>query len=194
MSGSNGADDDGFNMLAGTARAPSISVPVQGQGPQPQPSAPLNHAMMQAHVLNHMSRMTPQDVMRHRDVAGREMETLAAVASGSKVMTRADVAAYLGNLTAKGDINPAEMQEMLQSLPRNEQGIRQWARAMFSVAMLRGIHGHAAYPLSLYPAAAEGDAVDQQQQPEAAPQATPAPQPDATAQPDQAGEEGTPNG
>lgn len=189
MSGSDNGDDGGFNMLAGTARAPSISVPVQGDGPQPQP--PLNHAAMQAHVLNHMSRMSPQDVMRHRDVAGREMETLAAVASGSKVMSRADVAAYLGSLTAKGDINPAEMQEMLQVLPHTEQGIRQWARAMFSVAMLRGIHGHAAYPLELYPAAAEGDVAGQQApdqpQPAAAPQ--PAQTPDAAQQTDETGEE-----
>lgn len=193
MSGNSLTDDDGgMNALAGTARTPSIAVPVQGQGQQPQPGAPLNFAAMQQHVLRHMSGMPAADVMRHRDVAGREMETLAAVASGSKVMTRADVAAYLGNLTAKGDINPAEMQEMLQSLPRNEQGIREWARAMFSVAMLRGIHGHAAYPLELYPSAAEGDVAEQNQpQPEIAPQAQPAP--DATAQPDQTGEE-APNG
>lgn len=184
MSGNSLTDDDGtMNPLAGTGRSPSIAMPVQGDGPQP-PGPPLNHAMMQQQVVRHMSGMQPADVMRHRDVAGREMETLAAVASGSKTMTRADVAAYLGNLTAKGDINPAEMQEMLQVLPHNEQGIRQWARAMFSVAMLRGIHGHAAYPLELYPSAAGGDVADQQQ-----PEAAPAPQPDAPAQSDQTGEE-----
>lgn len=187
MSGSSGADDDGMNMLAGTGRMPSFAVPVQGEGPQPQP-APLNHAMMQQQVVRHMSGMQPADVMRHRDVAGREMQTLAAVASGSKVMTRADVAAYLGSLTAKGDINPAEMQEMLSVLPHTEQGIRQWARAMFSVAMLRGIHGHAAYPLELYPAAAEGDVAEQEQQPDAAaPQ--PAQTPDAAQQTNETGEE-----
>lgn len=189
MSGSsNGADDDGMNMLAGTVRAPSIQVPAQGPGPQPLP--PLNHAAMQAHVLNHMSRMSPQDVMRHRDVAGREMETLAAVASGSKVMSRADVAAYLGSLAAKGDLNPAEMQEMLSVLPHNEQGIKQWARAMFSVAMLRGIHGHAAYPLELYPAAAEGNVTAQ-----APDDAAPALQPDAQQPAPQDGQDGeTPGG
>lgn len=160
MSGT--ADDDGMNQLAGSNRAPSIAVPVTGEGQQFQPLPPLNVAAMRAHVMQHMTGMSPADVMRHRDVAGREMETLAAVASGSRNMSRSDVAAYLGSLTAKGDINPAEMQEMLASLPSDQRGIRQWARAMFAVAMLRGIQGHAAYPLSLYPSALPGDVAAQE--------------------------------
>lgn len=105
----------------------------------------LDHAGMAARADCLMATLSEQDALRHRDVAGREMETLAAIASGAKTMTRADIAAYIRSLVAQSaDLVPQE----LRRLPRSKQQMRLWARKMFAMMMHVGVHGHAAYPRS----------------------------------------------
>ena len=160
----NDDDDDGeMNMLAGTARAPSISPSTPSPGGMPPLSR--RRVVQAQHVAQTLAGHTQDQVIQKRDNAGKEMAYLAQVMNNPKV-TRADVSAYLGGLANEGQITPDELVGILRTLPHQSEQIRQWAQMMFAVMAHVGVHGHAAYPASLFPGGQQ--APGQQQQPQSA--------------------------
>lgn len=144
--GGNRDDDGGMNMLAGTARQPSIAAPMPGRLP---PLGQQQRVQAQ-HVAQALAGHTQDEVIQKRDNAGKEMEYLQEVMQNPNI-TRPEVAAYLGSLESAGQMSPEELVGMLRSLPQQSQQIRQWAQTMFTVMAHVGVHGHAAYPRELFP-------------------------------------------
>ena len=145
--GANGNDGE-MNMLAGTARAPSISP----SPPSPDAVQPFGRgrSVQARHVAQALQGHSPQEMITKRDNAGKEAAYLARVMQNPNV-TRSEVAAYLGSLASQGQISSDELVGILRTLPHQSQQIRQWAQMMFAVMMHVGVHGHAAYPQELFP-------------------------------------------
>jgi len=102
-------------------------------------------------------------MIRKRDVAGPAMSKLASIANDENP-NRADIAAYIGKLTRTGQVNAEEAAQIMQALPNDPDGIRNWARGMFDFVMHMGIHAHAAFPAAQFPG--QEPAPDQEEQPD----------------------------
>jgi hypothetical protein len=141
-------DDGGMNLLAGTARQPSIAPGTPSQANTPPFSAP--QAVQAQHVAQALQGHSQEQMIEKRDNAGKEMAYLARVMNNPNI-TRSEVSAYLGGLASQGQISPDELVGILRSLPQQPGQIRQWAQMMFATMMHVGVHGHAAYPPELFP-------------------------------------------
>ena len=96
-------------------------------------------------------RGRPQEhMLRRRDAAGGEMEILARIVNDPKPNPK-EVHDYIGKMLAKEHISADAAFQILASMPRDPDGLRNWARKMFAAVMHQGIHAHAAFPRELYP-------------------------------------------
>lgn len=89
-------------------------------------------------------------MIRKRDAMSAVTDELARIMR-SPVINRADIVSYIGGMHRKGILSPSEATVLLHLLPQDQQGMRLWARRMFSVATNTAIHAHAAYPTELFP-------------------------------------------
>jgi hypothetical protein len=105
---------------------------------------------LQRRVSRVMRGRTAEHVIRRRDAAGKEMEILGKLANDPNP-NRKEVASYIRELLRKEHIPADHAFQILASIPRDPNGLRNWARVAFSIVMHQGIHAEAAFPRELYP-------------------------------------------
>lgn len=128
-----------------------VAQPPAAAQPQPQPT---HHIPM--HVTRNAHANVDQATMiKRRDAMPDVMNELSSIVNSKDDANRADIVAYIGGMVGKGIIAPEEATQLLQMLPEDQAGMRQWARVMFSAAMNVGVHAHAAYPKEIFPAEGE---------------------------------------
>jgi hypothetical protein len=116
---------------------------------QPRPP-PLRHRVRGA-----LASLRQEAMIEKRDNAAKEMDKLAEIMNDPEPK-RADVVAYIGQLTRKGQVTSDEATQILQGLPQSPAAIRDWARGMFATLMHVGIQAEAAYPRAAFPGATKG--------------------------------------
>lgn len=84
-------------------------------------------------------------LIARRALAGEEMEHVGRFMQDPG-LTRRKVVDYIRGLLGSGRVTRAEATALLGSLPRNKDGIHQWAKMMFTALMHVGIYGHAVCP------------------------------------------------
>lgn len=126
----------------------------QRQVAQP-PAAPAAPAQPWHHIPMHVTRAAHANVdqetmIKRRDAMPDVINELASIVNSKDDANRADIVAYIGGMVGKGIIAPEEATGLLQNLPEDQAGMRQWAQLMFSAAMNVATHARAAYPKEVF--------------------------------------------
>jgi len=107
-------------------------------------------------IKHGMRGRTQEHMIRRRDATGGEMEMLSRLANDPNPDPK-EVRDYIQKLLTKEHIEGDQASQLLASMPRDAEGLRNWARMMFAAVMHQGIHAEAAFPKQLYPSPQQPD-------------------------------------
>ena len=98
-------------------------------------------------------------MMQRRDAAGPELEILSRVMSEPNPKPD-EVAQYISSLVKSGQMPPQDAIQVIQSIPKDPDALRTWARSLFLAVMHTGVHAHAAFPREVFPGAPQDNGGD----------------------------------
>lgn len=143
-------------MTPGAGANPLVS----NANAQPAPATPAQPQMTQlthdniAHMVSGANRgRTQEQMVQRRDAAGVELDMLARIVNDPDPKPD-EVTDYLVAQLKGGQLPAEDAVKLLNSMPKDPDMLRTWARNMFSVVMHIGIHAHAAFPREHFPSAA----------------------------------------
>ena len=94
---------------------------------------------------------TQDQMVQRREAAGPELDMLARIMSDPNPNAE-EATTYMLGLMKAGQVPAQDAIQLLQSMPKDPDALRTWARSMFSLVMHIGAHTHAAFPREQFPA------------------------------------------
>jgi len=132
-------------------------VPLANPLAAAQPNVPTVPTAFQSapggqHISDIMRGSDQQTMLARRDAAGAELDILSRVMNDTNPKPD-EVHDYIMSLIRSGTMSWKNGDQLLQSMPKDSDMLRNWAKGMFGLVMHMGVHGHAAFPREAFPGA-----------------------------------------